>query len=94
MAENNSVVKSVKLYDIGKNSLWLSIVHDKRYNRYSLEITRKLTNNKNNKAKEGSSTSYLSLTFAKTLVDQLSGANQFAKNSAEYSVLKFIDYFV
>ena len=43
MAENNSIVQSVKFYDFGKNSLWLSIGHNKQWNRYSLDITRKFT---------------------------------------------------
>ena len=43
MADNNSVVQSVKLYEFCKNSLWLSIIHSKQWTKYLLEITRKLT---------------------------------------------------
>ena len=43
MADNNSVVQSVKYYEFGKNSLWLCIVHNKQLNRYSLDNTRQFT---------------------------------------------------
>ena len=41
MAENYSTVQSVKFYEFGKNSYWLGIVHNKQWNRFSLDITRK-----------------------------------------------------
>ena len=43
MADNNFIVQSVKFYEFGKNTLWLSIVRNKQCNRYSLDITRKFT---------------------------------------------------
>ena len=43
MAENNSVVQSVKSYKFGKNSFWLNILHNKEWNRYLLYIKRKFT---------------------------------------------------
>ena len=80
MADNNSVVQSVKFYEFGKNSYWLSIVHNKQWNRFSLDITRKFSYTKNGETKEGSSTIYLNLTATKALVDQLALAYQLAKN--------------
>ena len=80
MADNNSVVQSVKFYKFGKNSLWLSIVHNKQWKRYSLDITRKFTYTKDGDTKEGASSTYLNLTAAKALVDQLSLAYKLAKN--------------
>ena len=80
MAYNNSVVQSVKFYDLGKNSLWLGILHNKQWNRYSLDITRKFSYTKNGETIEGSSTIYLNMTAAKALVDQLPLAYQLAKN--------------
>ena len=80
MADNNSVVQSVKLNEFGKNSLWLSIVHNKQWNRYSLNITRRFYYTKDNETKEGSCSTYLNLTAAKALVDQLPLADQLAKN--------------
>ena len=71
MADNNSVVHRVKFYEFGKNSLWLSIVHNKQLNKYSLEISRKFSYINDGKTKEGSSTIYLNLTAATSLVDQL-----------------------
>ena len=79
MAENNSVVQSVKFYEFGKKSLWLSIVHNKQWNRFSLEITRQFSYIKDGETKEGSSSSYLNLTAAKALVDQLLLSYQLAK---------------
>ena len=80
MAENNSIVQSVKFYEFGKNSLWLRIVHKKQWNRYSLDITRKLTYSNNGKTKEGSCSTYLNLTATKALVEQLPFVYQLAKN--------------
>ena len=80
MADNNSIVQSVKFYEFGKNSLWLGIVHNKQWNRFSLDITRKFSYTKDGETKEGSSTIYLNLTATKALVDQLELAYQLAKN--------------
>ena len=80
MADNNSIVQSVKFYEFGKNSLWLSIVHNKQWNRYSLDITRKFTNTRDGETKEGSCNTYLNLTATKALVEQLPLAYQLAKN--------------
>ena len=79
MAENNSIVQSVKFYEFGKNSLWLSIVHNKQWNMYSLDITRKFTYTNNCERKEGSCSTYLNLTATKALVEQLLVAYQLAK---------------
>ena len=72
MADNNFVVQSVTFYKFGKNSLWLSIVHNKQWIRYSLDITRKYSYTKDAETKEGFSTIYFNLTAAKLLVDKLS----------------------
>ena len=80
MADNNSVVQSVKFYEFGKNSLWLSIVHNKQWNRYSLDITRKFTYTKDGETKEGASSTYLNLTAAEALVEQFGLVNKLAKN--------------
>ena len=80
MAESNSIVQSVKFYEFGTNSLWLSIVHNKQWNRYSLDITRKFTYTKGGETKEGSCSTYLNLTATKALVEKLSLAYQLAKN--------------
>ena len=71
MADNNSVVQSVKFYKFGKYLLWLSIVHNKQCNRNSLDITRKFSYTKDGETKEGSCSTYLNLTAVKALVDQL-----------------------
>ena len=79
MADNNFVVQSVKFYEFGKNSLWLSIVHNKQWNKFSLDITRQFSYIKDGEPKEGSSSTYLNLTAANALVDQLPLAYQLAK---------------
>ena len=81
MADYNFIVQSVNLYEFGKNSLCLSIVHNKQWNRFSLDITRKFTYTKDGETKEGSCSTYLNLTAAKALVDQLPLAYQIDKNS-------------
>ena len=59
------------MLEIGKNSLWLSIVHNKQWNRYLLDITRMFSYIKDGETTEGFSTIYLNLTAAKAVVDQL-----------------------
>ena len=80
MADNSSIVQSVKLYEFGKISLWLSIVHNKQWNRYSLDITRKFTYTKEGETKKGNCSTYLNLSATKALVEQLSLAYQLAKS--------------
>ena len=80
MADNNSIVQSVKFYEFGKNSLYLSIVHNKQWNRYLLDITRKFTYTKDGETKEGSCSTYLNLSVTKALVEQLPLAYQLAKS--------------
>ena len=79
MADTDSVVQREKFYEFGKNSLWLSIVHNKQWNRYSLEITRKFTYTKDGKTKEGACSTNLNLTAAKALVDQFPLAYKLTK---------------
>ena len=69
MADNNFVVQSVKFYEFGKNSLWLIIAHNKQWNRYSLDITRKFSYTKDGETKEGSCSTYLNPSAAKALVN-------------------------
>ena len=80
MADNNFIVQSVKFYEFGKNLLWLSIVHSKEWNRYSLDITRKLTYTKDGKTKEGYCSTYLNVSATKALVEQLPLTYQLAKS--------------
>ena len=93
MANNNSIVQSVKFYKFGKNSLWLSIVHNNQWNRFSLDITRMFTYTKDGETKEGSSTIYFNLTTTKALVDQLALADQLAKNLLDNQNAKIYNKF-
>ena len=79
MADNNTVVQSVKFYEFGKNSLWLIIVNNKQWNRFSLDITRQFRYIKDGKANDGSFSTYFNLTAVTALVDQLPLAYQLAK---------------
>ena len=80
MAENFSTVQSVKFYKFGSNSYWIGVVFNKQWEKYYLDITRKYTYTKDNQTKEGFTSTYLNLTAAAVLVDQLPGVYQFAKN--------------
>ena len=80
MVHNISSVQCVKFSEFTKNSLLLRINFNKQLNRYLLDITRKFTYTKNGDTKVGFCTTYLNLTAAKALVDQLQGAYQLAKN--------------
>ena len=93
MADNNFMVQSVKFYEFGKHSLWLSIVHNKQWNRYSLDITRKFTNTKDGATKEGSCSNYLNLSATKALVDQLPLACQLAKSLQDKQGVKIYNLF-
>ena len=79
MGDNNSVVQSVKFYEFGKTILWLSIIHNKQWNKFSLDITRQFSYIKDGETKDGSSSTYFNLTAAKALVDQLPLAYQLTK---------------
>ena len=52
MSNYNSVVQRIKCYEFNKNSLWLRIVHNKLWNRYSFDITRKFSYTKTVKPKK------------------------------------------
>ena len=80
MAERFSAVQSVKFYEFGSNSYWIGVVFNKQWAKYYLDITRKYTYTKDRQSKEGSTSTYLNLTAAAALVDQLAGVYQFAKN--------------
>ena len=80
MPDNNFIAQSVKYYKFVKNSLWLSIVHNKQWNRFVLDIARKFSYTKDGENKEGFSPIYMNLTATKALVDQLAFAYQLAKN--------------
>ena len=93
MADNNSVVQSVMLYEFGKNSLWLSIVQNKQWNKFSLDITRQFSYIKNGETKKGSSSTDLNLTAAKALVDQLPLGYQLAKKLQDNQGVKIYNIF-
>ena len=80
MSNYNSIVQSIKFYEFNKNLLWLSVVHIKLWNRYSLDIMRKFSYTKDGETKEGFCNTYLNLIAAKALVDQLPLSYQLAKN--------------
>ena len=93
MANYNFVVQNIKCYEINKNSLWLSIVYNKLWNTYSLEITRKFRYTNDIKIKEGFCSTYLNLIAAKAFVNQLRLAYQSAKNFQDYQGVKFYNIF-
>ena len=62
-------VQNVEFNEFEKKSYRLSIVYNKQYNRYLLEITRKFNYTINNETKEGFCKTYLNFTAAKKLVD-------------------------
>ena len=93
MADNNSIVQSVQFYEFGKHFLLLSIVHNKQWNRYSLDITRKFTYTRDGETKEDSSSTYLNLTATKALVEQLPLAYQLAKNLQDNPNVKIYNLF-
>ena len=93
MSNYNFVVQSIKCYEFNKNLLWLSIVHKKLFNRYSLDITRKFSYTKDGETKEESCSTYLNLIAAKALVDQLLLAYQLAKKLQDNQGVKIDNIF-
>ena len=79
IADNNSVVQSVKFYEFGKYSLWLIIVHIKQWNEFLFDNTRKFTYFKLGETTENSCSTYLNLTASKAFVDKLILVYQLAK---------------
>ena len=73
-------MQSVKFYEFGSNSYWINVVFNKQWEKYYLDISRKYTLTKDRKSKEGSTSTYLNLSAAAALVDQLPGAYRIAKN--------------
>ena len=80
MAKRFSAVHSVKLYEFCSNSYWISVVFNKQWEKYYLDITRKYTYTKDGQLKERSIITYVNLTAAAALVDKLPGVYQFATN--------------
>ena len=93
MADNNSILQCGKFYKFGKNSLWLSIVHNKQWNRYSVNITRKFTYTKDGETKENSCSTYLNLSATKALVAQLPLAYQLTKSLQDKQGVKIYNLF-
>ena len=93
MAYNYLIVHYIKCYKFAKNLLWLSVVHNKQFNKYSLDITRKFSYTKDGKTKEGSFTIYLNLIAVKALVDQLQLAYQVANILQENQGVKIYNIF-
>lgn len=69
MAENSCIVQCVKLYEFGKISLLLSTVHNKQFNRYSLDITLNFIYTNNGVTNERCCSIYFNLTTAKAFLD-------------------------
>ena len=80
MAERFSAVQSVKFYEFGSNSYFIGVVLNKQWEKYYLDIKRKYTYTNDGQSKEGSTSTYLNLTAAASLVDRLPGVYQFTKN--------------
>ena len=93
MAYNNSILQSVKYYEFGNNCMWLSIEHNKQWNRYSLYIMRKFIYTKDSDKKDGSSSLYLNLTAPKAVVEKLPLAYQLAKNVLDNQGVKIYNIF-
>ena len=93
MDDNNFIVQSVKFYELGKNSLWLIIVHNKQWNRYSLDITHKFVYTKDGETKEGYCNTYFNLRATKALVKQLPLSFQLAKILQKYQGVEIYNLF-
>ena len=93
MDDNNSIVQTVKFYKFDKNSLWLSIVHNKQWIRFSLDITRKFTYTKDGETKERFCSTYLNLCATRALVKQLTLAYQLVKNLQDNQGVKIYNVF-
>ena len=95
MSNYNFIVQSIKCYKFNNNLLWLSILHSKLLNKYSLDITRKFSYTKNGETKEGSCSTYFNLIAAKAVVDQLPLSYQLAKKLQDiYNVKIYIIFYL
>ena len=93
MSNYNFVVQSIKCYEFNKYSLWLSVVHNKLWNRYLLDITRKFSYTKDGETKNRSCNTDLNLIAAKAVVNKLPLAYQLAKKLQDNNSVEIYNIF-
>ena len=65
--------------------MWLAIVFNNKWKKYSIHITRNYSYIKEGKTKQGSNTIFLPLSASAALIAQLTPAYQYAKQLEEES---------
>ena len=78
----------VKFYEYRNNSMWLAIVYNKKWKKYSIHFTRYYSYNKEGETKQGSNTIFLPLSASAALIAQLTPIYQYAKQLEETGGMK------
>ena len=71
MANQEDIIQNTKFYEYKNTSMWLAVVFNKQWKKYSLHLTRKYSYIKDGETKQGTDTIFLSLTVAAGLIWQL-----------------------
>ena len=79
MINQEDIIQNTKFYEHKNTSMWLAVVFNKQWKKYSLHLTRKYSYIKNGDTKLGTNKIFLPLTAAARLIGQLFSAYQFAK---------------
>ena len=83
MENQEDIIQNTKFYEYKNSSMWLAVVFNKQWKKYSLHLTRKYSYIKDGETKLGTNTIYLPLIAAAGLIGQLFPAYQFAKQLEE-----------
>ena len=91
MANQEDIIQNTIFYEYKNSSMWLAIVFNKHWKKYSIHLTTKYSYIKDGEAKLGTNTIFLPFTAAGGLIGQLFPAYQFAKQLEEENGIKKIN---
>ena len=71
MANQEEIIQITKFYKYKNSFLWLAVVFNKQWKKYSIPLIRKYSFFKDGETKQNTTTIFLSLTVAAGLIGQL-----------------------
>ena len=93
MATQNNIVQKVKFYEYRNTSMWLAVVYNNQWKKYSIHLTRTFSYMKDGETKQGSNTIFLPLSAAAALIGQLVPAYQYSKQLEEENSMEFYKFY-
>ena len=94
MANQEDIIQNTMFYEYKISSMWLAVVFNKQWKKYSIHLTRKYSYIKDGETKLGFNTIFLPLTAAAGLIGQLFPAYQFANQMEEENGIKQSRYLI